>query len=111
MSGGGSQPSPSAIPSITASDQNEVVDIGDEGTKREELHLTTVQVGLPEEDDSEDEWPGDEEEEGVAQVMESCEALEEEEMESTELPEFCFLNSDERGKTFLNVVNPDIGAG
>ena len=134
MSGVASQPSPSSIPPLSTSDQNEVVDIGNEETKGKR-RLTTMQVGVPEEDGSEVGWPVDEveeeeeeeeeekkeeekdekeeeeEEEAVVQVAEMCEVVHEEEMEITELPDYCFLNCDERGKTFLNVLNPDIGVG
>ncbi|KAL5467416.1 hypothetical protein EMCRGX_G031636 [Ephydatia muelleri] len=90
---GPSQPSPSAIPPpLSISDQNEVVDIGDEGgPKSVPPPLTTVQ-----------------DDEVVVVPVETYEAVGEEEMETTELPDFCFLNS-EKGKTFLNILNPDIG--
>ena len=111
---GPSQPSPSAIPPpLSISDQNEVVDIGDEGgPKSVPPPLTTVQVGVSDEEEEEGgsggEWPGNEDDEVVVVPVETYEAVGEEEMETTELPDFCFLNN-EKGKTFLNILNPDIG--
>ena len=111
---GPSQPSPSAVlPPFSITDQNEVVDIGDEGPKSVPPPLTTMQVGVPEEEEeggSGDEWPGNEGDEVAVVPVETYEAFCEEDMETTELPDFCFLNSDEKGKTFLNILNPDIGA-
>lgn len=111
---GSFQPSPVPMAPLSTLDQNEMVDIGDEEHKSAPP-LTTIQVGVPEDNGSEDEWRGDEdewhgdEENEVMVQVEVNENVPEEELESTELPDFCFLNSDEKGRTFLNILNPDTG--